>query len=92
MKLIGRERLAHLRVMGEPAEKWIQSWVAEVTTAHWKSPIDVRSQFPNVRQADDGHILFPVNDFGIVIQVRMAFPQGIALITALINSEENHGH
>lgn len=83
MRLIGRERLDYLKGRSEQVEKWVRSWVAEVLDAHWKQPSDVRDQFPNSRHQGENVFMFPVSDCNWVICLRIAFPQGIALIADL---------
>lgn len=92
MRLIGREKLNCLYGAGEQAEKWVLSWVTEVMNAHWKYPADVSAQFPNVRQGNDGRMEFPVGDCKWAISLLIAFPQGIALITALKENDNVYGN
>ena len=92
MRLIGREKLDHLRSRGGQNEKWILSWVAEVRSAHWKYPADVTDQFPNALHGEGGFFEFPVADCRWVIQLRIAFPQGVVLITKLKANDETHGN
>ncbi|MGU2418776.1 type II toxin-antitoxin system HigB family toxin [Burkholderia cenocepacia] len=90
MRLVGRERLDHLRGTGEMIEKWVRSWTAEVVAAHWKHPSDVEDQFPNARHQGDGHFVFPVSGCDRVICLLIAFAQGIALVTDLKADNETH--
>ncbi|KNH30319.1 hypothetical protein ACS77_00440 [Pseudomonas syringae] len=91
MRLIGREKLTPLQGKGDRAEKWLRGWVAEIISAHWKQPADVNEQFPNSSLKGDGVFHFPVESCGVAIQLMIAFPQGVALITDLI-SEDKHEH
>ncbi|WP_076880386.1 type II toxin-antitoxin system HigB family toxin [Burkholderia pseudomallei] len=90
MRLVGRERLDRLRGQGEVIERWMRSWAAEVLAAHWKRPSDVKDQFPNARRLGEDHFIFPVSGCDLVIWLRIAFPQGIALITDLKADNESH--
>lgn len=91
MILVGRSKLCRLTRDGGQAERWVRSWVAELASAHWRHLSDIYAQFPSARQVADGCIAFPVSDSDAVIQVRVAFPQGVALITALIDGDDTHG-
>ena len=88
MRLLGREKLCCLSNAEERVKKWVQSWTAEVANANWKHPAELGAQFPNVKQMEDGRFLFPVNGCARAISLLVAFPQGIALITSL---EETNG-
>ncbi|MBK8972360.1 MAG: type II toxin-antitoxin system HigB family toxin [Hahellaceae bacterium] len=89
MRLLGRERLNKLRGRSAQSDKWIRSWAAEVSAAHWKQPSDVQDQFPNAWHENDGPFMFPVSDCNCVICMLIAFPQGIALITDLKDEDES---
>lgn len=91
MRLIGREKLCCLSNAEEQVKKWVQSWVAEVTNANWKHPAELGAQFPNVKQTEDGRFLFPVNGCAQAVSLLIAFPQGIALITALEKIDGSYG-
>ncbi len=88
MRLIGREKLCCINHTGERVKKWVLSWAAEVANANWKHPADVHAQFPNMRQDEGVGFLFPVNGSTWVICMLIAFPQGVALITALKAKDE----
>lgn len=81
MRLIGREKLNRLR--GKGAEVWARAWVAEVAEAHWRKPDDVTEQFPNAHHQGHDCFLFPIGHCQLAIQLRIAFAQGIALISDL---------
>ena len=91
MRLIGREKLCCLNNAEERVTKWIQSWTAEVVKANWKHSADLKAQFPNVKQMEDGRFLFPINGCARAISLLVAFPQGIALITALEETNGSYG-
>lgn len=91
MRLIGREKLCCLSNAEERVKKWVQSWTAEVANANWKHPAELGAQFPNVKQMEDGRFLFPVNGCARAISLLVAFPQGIALITALEETNGSYG-
>ncbi len=82
MRLIGKERLV-ARHVGAVARTWLISWVSEISMANWKGPMDVVRQFPKARQESDSQFIFPVEDDIGEIDVLIAFPQGIALVTDL---------
>lgn len=84
MKLLGREKLPALQMEGEQIRKWISSWVSEVSHAKWKVPSDLFEQFPSAQVSDDGLFVFSVCESGCFIQLRIAFAQGVAVITAIV--------
>lgn len=86
MKLLGREKLPALQVENEQIRKWVSVWVSEIAHAKWKIPRDLLEQFPTVRVKDDGSFEFSVCESGSFIELRVAFAQGIAVITAIVKN------
>lgn len=83
MRLVGKEKLRALMCADESARAWVCAWVAELSNANWKQPADVSRQFPNASQSDLGHFVFPISNCNKEVCLQIAFPQGIAVITAL---------
>lgn len=84
MRLLGREKLPSLQMESEQIRKWISSWVSEVSHAKWKVPSDLLEQFPSAQVRDDGLFVFSVCDSGCFVELKVAFAQGVAVITAIV--------
>ena len=89
MRLLGRERLERLCSQSEKARKWVQSWMAELLDAQWKTSSDVRRQFPNVRCNGECMFVFPVHSCNCAVSVLVAFPQAVAVIQEMKVTDES---
>lgn len=83
MRLVGKEKLHRLMRSDDSARTWLCAWVSELSSANWKHPTDVSRQFPNARQSDTGHFVFPIANCNKEVCIQIAFQQGIAVITGL---------
>jgi mRNA-degrading endonuclease HigB of HigAB toxin-antitoxin module len=83
MRLIGKERLLSWQVERSAARTWLINWISEISEANWKSPLDVVRQFPRARQKGDSRFVFEVEEGVAEIDLLVAFPQAIALVTDL---------
>lgn len=83
MKLLGIQKLAALKGKSDRLDRWISSWVSELTHANWKRITDVSEQFPSVVVAPGDVYLFSVENTGIELRLKIAFVQGIAIIIEL---------
>lgn len=83
MRLLGRNHLQKIRGFNTQTDSWLSAWVGEVTAANWKSQPDLIKQFQTVNCLDEGIYLFQVSEICGSIELQIAFPQGIALITAI---------
>ena len=81
MRIIGKGKLQRQLSSDELACTWIRAWVAELAYANWKRPEDVRNQFPNVRRSDTNQYIFTINNSTKEVYLKIAFQQGIAVIT-----------
>lgn len=84
MRLLGRHWLLPLRGSTTEDKAWLSSWTAEVVNAAWRQPTDVYSQFPNVEIRSHSVFLFWNRNRQWAIELVIAFPQQVALITKTI--------
>lgn len=83
MKLLGRNRLRTLYGLDEQTDAWMRNWESEMSHATWKAPVDVLRQFPRARTVSNDVFQFPIREQQQCIEVAMTFPQAIALVVAL---------
>lgn len=84
MHILGRDTLGNL----QKDNKWLATWLCELAHARWWNSADVFNQFPKVQECDNNIFLFQTELKEYCIEVQFAFPQGIALITALKKLKE----
>lgn len=83
MRLLGKDKLQELLCADEMARAWVCAWVAELANANWKQAADVSHQFPSVRRSDLGHFIFPISNCEKEVWLKIAFQQGVAVITGV---------
>lgn len=83
MKLHGRNRLQVLYGLDEQTDKWLCSWILEMTHANWKQGKDVLRQFPQAKSVADNVFQFRVGLQSEWIEVSMMFPLAVAIVTDL---------
>lgn len=86
MRLLGRKHLQKIRGLNALTDRWLAAWASEVVNASWKASIDVVKQYQAVTQVDECTFLFKVGNFDGFVELNVAFPQGIALITTIQKS------
>jgi mRNA-degrading endonuclease HigB of HigAB toxin-antitoxin module len=83
MKLLGRNRLQPLYGLDEQTDKWLCSWISEISHANWKQAKDVLRQFPQARSVTEGIFHFRVGLRAQSIEVSMTFSPALAVVTDL---------
>ncbi|MBA4053562.1 MAG: hypothetical protein C0490_02515 [Marivirga sp.] len=84
MRLLGRDKLLSLKGQSEQIDKWVAGWVSEIANANWKSSDELIEQYPSAKIVEEGHFSFCVCSSRYFIELKIAFAQGIAIITAPI--------
>ncbi|WDH51186.1 type II toxin-antitoxin system HigB family toxin [Pseudomonas chlororaphis] len=84
MRLLGREKLPPLQNESEQTRKWICVWVSEIGHAKWKLPAELLEQYPNALPTAEDTFLFSVCGSNTFLELKVAFAQGIAVITAIV--------
>jgi mRNA-degrading endonuclease HigB of HigAB toxin-antitoxin module len=83
MKLLGRNRLQALYGLDDQTDKWLRSWVSEISHANWKQSKDVLQQFPHAKDVTNGTFHFRVGVRPQYVEVSMMFPLAVAIVTDL---------
>lgn len=91
MRLLGKDTIHNLQKQDNTLDKWLATWVSEITYAQWQCANDVLIQFPNAQEQNRGLFIFQTEPRGFCIEVKIAFPQRVALITAFARQEDNNG-
>jgi mRNA-degrading endonuclease HigB of HigAB toxin-antitoxin module len=86
MRLLGRNHLQKIRGLNAQTDSWLTTWASEVANANWKAPVDLVKQYRSVVEQGASTYLFQIGAFDGFIELQVAFPQGIALITAIKKS------
>lgn len=84
MRLLGREKLPPLLNEGEHIRKWVCAWVSEIGHARWKLAAELLEQYPNALVKGEDTFYFSVCGTGKFLELKVAFAQGIAVITAIV--------
>jgi len=84
MRLLGREKLPPLQGESEHIRKWICVWVSEIGHAKWKVPAELLEQYPNALSTSEDTFLFSICESNTFLELKIAFAQGIAIITAIV--------
>lgn len=79
MRVLGCHRLEELLNDGD-TRTWVRSWVAELRTARWFRPEDIRRQYPSAEFVGADHFSFRIPGTEHSVSIQVAFSQGIALI------------
>jgi mRNA interferase HigB len=88
MRLIGKERLQKFREKHSDARSQLDSWVAEVESADWKTPHDLKVRYPKSSVLGKQQVIFDICWNKYRIWVKVAYQTGIVVIKAVGTHKE----
>ena len=88
MKLIGKDKLRSFMKGHARTRSHLQSWEAEVETADWKKPLDVKQRYPKASVVGNQQVIFNIcgNDYRLWVTV--AYKTGIVMVREIGTHKE----
>lgn len=80
MRLVGRNRLDEFVKTRADARAWIESWIADVEAAQWRTPQDVKERYASASFLADRVVIFNVKGNRYRLEVQVAFNTGIVVV------------
>lgn len=80
MKLIGRESLETFLLKHADARGSIESWVAEVESATWKTPHDVKARYASASILAANKVIFSIKGNSYRLEARIAYKTAIVVV------------
>ena len=73
MTLIGSEKLYHFIYKHTDARNWIENWIADVQSANWQNPQDIKNRYSNASFLANNIVIFNVKGNSYRLQVQFAY-------------------
>lgn len=84
MRILGTGKLQqHIATTGSAEAGAVAAWYAEVAAASWRSPVDLRSRFPNAEFSPPDFVLFHLDTAAHCAAVRVNYDMQLMLVTFL---------
>jgi mRNA interferase HigB len=88
MKIHNKKVLENFRNAHADAQAQIDSWLAISEAADWKTPAELRQQFPAARFVSGNHVIFKIRGNKYRLWILATFKHGIILIKDIGNHNE----
>ena len=73
MKILDRERLDRFCRKHADARSWIENWLADVETARWQTPQDIRNRYASASFPGGGLVVFNVKGNAYRLEATVAW-------------------
>jgi mRNA interferase HigB len=80
MKILGRDRLESFYRKHADARPWIDNWLADVESAAWDSPHDIRQRYASASFLGSGLVIFNVKGNAYRLEAAIAYRTGVVSI------------
>ena len=80
MKVLGRDRLELFCRTHADARRWIDNWLADVESAAWTSPHDIRQRYATASFVGGGLVIFNVRGNAYRLEVGVAYRTGVVSV------------
>lgn len=91
MRLIGKDKLRSFMKSHDRTRSQLESWEAEVETAEWKTPLDIKRRYPKASIIGNQQVVFNIcgNDYRLWVTV--AYKTGIVMVREIGTHKEYDG-
>jgi len=84
MRVVGTDKLDAFAKKHSDSRNWLAIWLAEVQEAQWKTPGDMKKQYPKASiLSDDKGVIFDVKGNDYRMHVKIDFRLGVVLVVKL---------
>ena len=80
MRITGRDELDEFSGAHADARSWINAWIADVETAVWKTPQDIKTDYASASFLANNIVIFNVKGNRYRLEVRIAYNTGIVVV------------
>jgi mRNA interferase HigB len=80
MRVVGRETLVHFRDQHADVRDWIDNWLADVESAQWRTPQDIKRTYSTASFLSANLVIFNVKGNNYRLEVQVAYQTGIVVI------------
>jgi mRNA interferase HigB len=88
MKLIGKDKLRSFMKNRDRARSQLESWEAEVETAEWKTPLDIKGRYPKASVIGNQQVVFNICGNAYRLWVTVAYQTGIVMVRKIGTHKE----
>lgn len=80
MILIGRKRLTEFLTRHPDARPWLNAWTAEIASADWKGPQDIKERYRSASFLPSNTVVFNVKGNQFRMEVQVAYKTGRVVV------------
>lgn len=80
MRLVGRDTLDEFTNVHADARAWIESWIADIEAARWRTPQDIRNSYASASFLANRIVIFNVKGNRYRLEVQVAYNTGVVVV------------
>jgi mRNA interferase HigB len=91
MRLLGKPKLRSFMKDHADARSQLESWEAEVETAQWKTPLDIKKRYPKASVIGSQQMVFNICGNNYRLWVTVTYQTGIVMVREIGTHKEYDG-
>ncbi len=80
MLLVGRDTLDEFTNVHADARAWIESWIADIEAAGWRTPQDIKDSYASASFLANRIVIFNVKGNRYRLEVQVAYNTGVVVV------------
>jgi len=80
MRLVGRDQLDEFAKAHADARAWSENWIADVETARWCTPQDIKNSYASASFLANRVVIFNVRGNRYRLEVQVAYNTGVVVV------------
>lgn len=80
MLLVGRDTLDEFTNVHADAKAWIESWIADIEAARWRTPQDIKDSYASASFLANRIVIFNVKGNRYRLEVQVAYNTGVVVV------------
>ena len=80
MRLVGRQKLDDFCREHADARSWIAGWIAEVESASWRTPHEIKALYPSASFVGENIVIFNVKGNHYRLEASLAYQTGVLVV------------
>ncbi len=80
MRLVGRDKLDEFIKTHADARAWIENWIADVESAQWHTPQDIKDSYASASFLADRIVIFNVKGNRYRLETQVAYNAGVVIV------------
>lgn len=83
MRVVGTDKIYKFKQKHADSKDWLEAWLAEVRSAEWQSPSDIKARYNSASILDANRVVFNVKGNTYRMEIQISFKNKVVVVKRL---------